>query len=936
VPTPIRWSAPSLKLFDPLNGPSPCLLCWPFQVLDPSVFVACFDGASKFNGQERPSIAGAGAVIACPSGNLHTHGAFLGDVSNNVAEFTALVAACQALADLRADHAVLVGDSKLVISALNGACTIHHPDLLRLLWTARCWLASVGSWTAHHVPRAFNSDADRVANDAALSGCSSIALRQPLQWAVPAQAPGMVRCAGYGDAALFPPSLSSAPDVPSVLAGLVSPSASDLWFRDVELFRAGNLHLFPDRWAQVISSTPNGTRVGRWASEGVCVSDFFRHFKGKFMGKSYDSPTPPRASFRNHQLPPALEAFVDKKIAEEVRAGAARVWGAVGEVEPPHLVLPIGVEPSKPRKLHDARYLNLWCEDVPFKFEGLHLVPDLADAGELAFNVDHSSGYWHVALTQDSWTYFGFEWKGVYYTYTVLSFGWNIAPMIYNSFSGEMVGFTRRLRMRSLYLLDDSLGLALSKSQRLASQNPTASAHAAVYVYVGIMIGLGYFVHPSKSVLSPCSLLEWLGLMVDFDLRRFMVPDKKVLSIQALVADVLSRPLVGFHTLERLVGKCGSLYLAAPGAHMKLRQCYATMGMHSRNASPMVVISPGIRQELLEWLNIRSWCGGSASWASPHHFTIVINEPPSAGVLRAEFSSPSCNGIAPFSLMDSTTAPPARSPSIDAVGDAVVSALEACFALGQPWACFVDVLVGAGWRPSSIFSRDLSLSVGGGARADRLLRLMANLSIVALNVIRIPDPTPLAWFAVDKGSFVLRPNLWEVVETAFGPHDVDAMASDANAQPSSSGRPLPHYTRWPSANSGGVNVFSQSLLGLNVYCNAVFSLISPLISHFREQRAAVSLVAPGWYGSLPGAPWWPHLVGLSSDRLLLARAGTPAVFSNLCSDGSWRPAGPVPWDVWVFRLDFSAPAMTITPLPAPPTRSMPRAALPLPPPPSLR
>ena len=457
------------------------------QVLDPRAFVACFDGASKFNGMPTPSIAGAGVVVACPSGEVKCGGLYLGDATNNVAEFTSLVIACQLLVDLGASRAVLVGDYQLAISALNGFCIIRHPTLLHLLWIARCWLASVGSWVAVHVLRSGNVAADRVANEAAMSGRSSVTLRQPLSWAVPRGGPGMLRCKDHDNPALFPPTLTSPPDFPLVLAGQVLPSAADLWFRDTDDFRAGNLHQYADRWSQVCSHTPNGRRVHGWAVEGVRAADFFRPFKGKFMRKSYESDIPPRAEFSNHVLPPALESFVDVKIEEEVRAGAARVWGRVGLVDPPHLVLPIGVEPSKPRKLLDARFLNLWCVDVPFKFEGLPLVPDLSDVSDYAFNVDHSSGYWHVALTQDSWTYFGFRWKEFYYVYTVLSFGWKIAPMIYNSFSGEMVGFSRRLHLRSLYLLDDSLGLSL----RGNAVDPLASAHSAVYIFVGLMVGLG-------------------------------------------------------------------------------------------------------------------------------------------------------------------------------------------------------------------------------------------------------------------------------------------------------------------------------------------------------------------------------------------------------------------------------------------------------------
>ena len=171
----------------------------------------------------------------------------------------------------------------------------------------------------------------------------------------------------------------------------------------------------------------------------------------------------------------------------------------MGHVRAPHLVLPVGVEPSKLRMLHDARFLNLWNIDVPFKFEGLQSVPDLAGVGESGFSIDHSSGYWHVALTEDSYGFFGFEWEGVYYTYVVPSFGWKIAPMIYNSFSGKLAGFTRRLGMRSLCLLDDPIGLPLAPRRGPSPPlNPLEAANSAAYVMVCLMVGLGYYVHPKK------------------------------------------------------------------------------------------------------------------------------------------------------------------------------------------------------------------------------------------------------------------------------------------------------------------------------------------------------------------------------------------------------------------------------------------------------
>lgn len=42
------------------------------------------------------------------------------------------------------------------------------------------------------------------------------------------------------------------------------------------------------------------------------------------------------------------------------------VWGRVGCCDPPHLVMPLTEEVTKPRLCHDERFLNLWVIDKPF------------------------------------------------------------------------------------------------------------------------------------------------------------------------------------------------------------------------------------------------------------------------------------------------------------------------------------------------------------------------------------------------------------------------------------------------------------------------------------------------------------------------------------------------------------------------------------------
>jgi hypothetical protein len=76
---------------------------------------------------------------------------------------------------------------------------------------------------------------------------------------------------------------------------------------------------------------------------------------------------------------------------------------------------------------------------------------------------------------------------------------------------------------------------------------------------------------------------------------------------------------------------------------------------------------------------------------------------------------------------------------------------------------------------------------------------------------------------------------WKIVEKLFGPHTVDLMSLDSNVMVDNDGRPLRHFTPFPSVGSSGVNVFSQDMsLEVNPYVFPPFNLIFPLLNFLRN------------------------------------------------------------------------------------------------------
>ncbi|SDP22532.1 probable phosphoglycerate mutase [Nakamurella panacisegetis] len=133
------------------------------------------DGGSRGN----PGPAGYGSVVVAADGVtvLAERNGYLGRATNNVAEYSGLIAGLTAARDLGATEVAVRMDSKLVVEQLSGRWQVKHPDMKPLAATASALLAGFSSWSLTWIPRSQNSAADRLANEAMDSG---LAGRDPI------------------------------------------------------------------------------------------------------------------------------------------------------------------------------------------------------------------------------------------------------------------------------------------------------------------------------------------------------------------------------------------------------------------------------------------------------------------------------------------------------------------------------------------------------------------------------------------------------------------------------------------------------------------------------------------------------------------------------------------------------------------------------------
>jgi ribonuclease HI len=121
------------------------------------------DGGARGN----PGPAAIGVVVRDGDGAvLEERGEKIGEATNNVAEYRALLKGIELAAAHGASELELIGDSELVVRQVEGRYKVKNAGMKQLHAEVKKALAGFDSWSIRHVRRAENADADRLVNEA--------------------------------------------------------------------------------------------------------------------------------------------------------------------------------------------------------------------------------------------------------------------------------------------------------------------------------------------------------------------------------------------------------------------------------------------------------------------------------------------------------------------------------------------------------------------------------------------------------------------------------------------------------------------------------------------------------------------------------------------------------------------------------------------------
>jgi ribonuclease HI len=121
------------------------------------------DGGARGN----PGPAAYGYVLEAEDGTvLASHGEYIGTATNNVAEYSGLVAGLRKALELHVPEVEVRSDSELLVKQMRGEYRVKKEALRALSVEADKLARALGKVEYRHVRREENEEADRLVNEA--------------------------------------------------------------------------------------------------------------------------------------------------------------------------------------------------------------------------------------------------------------------------------------------------------------------------------------------------------------------------------------------------------------------------------------------------------------------------------------------------------------------------------------------------------------------------------------------------------------------------------------------------------------------------------------------------------------------------------------------------------------------------------------------------
>lgn len=346
--------------------------------------------------------------------------------------------------------------------------------------------------------------------------------------------------------------------------------------------------------------------------------------------------------------------------------------------------------------------------------------------------------------------------------------------------------------------------------------------------------------------------------------------------------------------LERFAGKTTSFAIAVPAARLFTRVVYRAIGANTRKSHKSIKISRDLFEEIAYWRFLENWKGHLPWFEERHRVIKIYTDAFNSGWGGVLFSSKG----EPSKLPDYWTLRRMSKPIVIKEALALQNSLSAV-AESVRNCCLVvhtdSLPLVQSWKKQGGKSTELTAVIKSVYR----ISLQGNCSLTLHHVHskeNLADPPSRVLAAADC---MLAKQPWGQLENRWGPHSIDLMSLDVNAQCDRHGVPLRHFTPWPTPHSSGINVFSQIIPPTeNAYVFPPLVLVGPIMRFMLSSNCSFTAVVPDVF---PRRFWWPLLCGRSSDSIQLGVKDQDGILLYPSRQGTFVPKALL-WDLWAFRM----------------------------------
>ena len=275
-----------------------------------------------------------------------------------------------------------------------------------------------------------------------------------------------------------------------------------------------------------------------------------------------------------------LTDFIDTTVLACISQGVIKFYGKIGECCPPYLVLPLTVEPSKPRLCHDERFLSLWIRDLPFKLDHLQDLPRYVLPGHFQTTIDDKGGYQHLEVH----LHLIFRMESSAYLYH------NVGPVVTSTTRSWGLPVSQYIDDRHVSQLFLSGPAVYQPSRQLAQCKQQSLSLYSFSFQRDTWLTLQRVLHSHPLLLNSCVSSPILYCK-PFQSHYIIKKEK----FKALRDELLESSFAPVKSLQRFAGKALSFNLAIPAC--KRYVCSAV----AKNSKISVPIQGPLRQEPREW-----------------------------------------------------------------------------------------------------------------------------------------------------------------------------------------------------------------------------------------------------------------------------------------------------------------------------------------------